>query len=112
MPAFYPKITLASGIHLKLAGGTLVSFAIAPPGAASGAASGIREVPVIDITYGKVVLVNTANDENDLQLKLGTTASTFASAAMPRWLSTWCPNTFRAETPGNRRRRSSSCLCP
>ncbi|MEX2091961.1 MAG: hypothetical protein WD971_04745 [Pirellulales bacterium] len=62
LPAFYPKLSLASGLHLKLAGGTLITL--------GPAAAGSNE-PTIDVGYGKVVLVNTSNDESGLKLTIG-----------------------------------------
>jgi len=63
MPAFYPELTLASGLHLKLAGGTLITL---------GLASADSSEPAIDVAFGKLVIVNTTNDENNLRLTVGT----------------------------------------
>jgi len=63
LPAFYPKLTLASGLHLKLAGGTLIAFG--PTSAISS------NEPSIEVAYGKLVIVNTTNDENKLRLTVG-----------------------------------------
>jgi hypothetical protein len=60
LPAFHPKLTLTSGLHLKLAGGTLVTLRDAPGG-----------VPHLDVAYGRVVIVNTASSENGVQLTMG-----------------------------------------
>ncbi len=62
LPAFYPKLALASGLHVKLAGGTLISL---------GAAAADSNEPAIDVVYGKAVLVNTSNDETALKLSIG-----------------------------------------
>jgi hypothetical protein len=62
LPAFYPKLSLASGLHLKLAGGTLITL--------GPAAAGSNE-PAIDVGYGKLVLVNTSSDESGLKLTIG-----------------------------------------
>lgn len=62
LPAFYPKLTLASGLHLKLAGGTLITL---------GLASADSSDPAIDVAFGKVVIVNTTNDDNKLRLTVG-----------------------------------------
>jgi hypothetical protein len=62
LPAFYPKLSLASGLHLKLAGGSLITL--------GQAAAGTNE-PAIDVAYGKVVIVNTANDSSGLKLTIG-----------------------------------------
>ena len=62
LPAFYPKLTLASGLHLKLTGGTLITL---------GFASDDAGEPAIDLEFGKLVIVNTTNDENKLRLTVG-----------------------------------------
>ena len=62
LPAFYPKLTLASGLHLKLAGGTQIAL---------DSASTDSNEPVIDVAFGKLVIVNTTNDENKLRLTVG-----------------------------------------
>jgi hypothetical protein len=63
LPAFYPKLTLTSGLHLKLAGGTLIGLDFASADSSN---------PAIDVAFGKLVIVNTTNDENNLRLTLGT----------------------------------------
>lgn len=62
LPAFFPKLTLASGLHLKLVGGSMITFGPEPAGAT---------VPSIIVDYGKVVLVNTTNGETALKLTIG-----------------------------------------
>lgn len=62
LPGFYPKLSLASGLHLKLAGGSLITFGQAAVGS---------NVPAIDVAYGKVVIVNTANNASGLKLTIG-----------------------------------------
>ncbi len=62
LPAFYPKLTLASGLHLKLAGGTMITLGPAVPGS---------DEPSIDVAYGKLVVTNTANNESGIQLTIG-----------------------------------------
>jgi hypothetical protein len=62
LPAFYPKLTLSSGLHLKLAGGTRITLS---------AASADSNEPAIDVAFGKLVIVNTTNDENKLRLTVG-----------------------------------------
>lgn len=62
LPAFYPKLALASGLHVKLSGGSLITL--------GPSAAGSNE-PAIDVGYGKVVFVNTSNAESGLQLSIG-----------------------------------------
>lgn len=73
MPAFYPRITLSSGLHLKLAGGTQVSLEAAPMTASGDASDTSVGVPDLKVAYGRVVLVNTANEENQVTLSIGET---------------------------------------
>lgn len=61
LPAFFPKLTLASGLHVKLVGGTMVT--IGPQ------AAGANE-PSITLDYGKAVLVNTTNGESAVKLTI------------------------------------------
>jgi hypothetical protein len=66
LPAFFPKLTLASGLHVKLVGGTMIAL---------GPAAADSNEPAINVEYGKVVIVNTANDESGLKLTIaGATA--------------------------------------
>jgi hypothetical protein len=62
LPAFFPKLALASGLHLKLVGGTAISF--------SSSTDAANE-PSFDVHYGKLVIVNTTNDENSFKLSIG-----------------------------------------
>jgi hypothetical protein len=62
LPAFYPKLALASGLHVKLAGGTMIVLGETTNGSGE---------PSIDVAYGKAVVVNTSNDQNGLQLSIG-----------------------------------------
>ncbi len=97
MPAFYPKLTLASGLHLKLAGGTQISL---------GVASADSNDPAIDVAFGKLVIVNTTNNENKLRLTVGKEVAsvqlglgaTIAVDVQPRY------------APGNDPRKSPSPL--
>jgi hypothetical protein len=66
LPAFFPKLSLASGLHLKLVGGTMITF--------GPQTSGLDGLP-IDVVYGKLVIVNTANDENKVRLTIGRDSS-------------------------------------
>jgi hypothetical protein len=70
LPAFHPRITLASGIQMKLSGGTEVGFdtADALPKADSATP---HSLTTIDVIFGRVVLQNTSNVENALDVKVG-----------------------------------------
>lgn len=62
LPAFYPKLALASGLHVKMAGGSLITL---------GPSAAESNEPAIDLAYGKVVIVNTSNAESGLKLSIG-----------------------------------------
>lgn len=62
LPAFFPKLAFASGLHVKLAGGSLITL---------GPSAADSNEPAIDVAYGKVVFVNTSNAENGLKLSIG-----------------------------------------
>jgi hypothetical protein len=74
LPAFHPRITLSSGVQLKLAGGTEVSLGSAGNATKEDIASH-RAVPELEVVFGRVVIVNTANAENMVQLKIGATSA-------------------------------------
>jgi hypothetical protein len=74
LPAFHPRVTLSSGVQLKLSGGTEVSLGTAGSVTKEDIALH-RAVPEIDVIFGRVVIVNTANNENTLQLNIGSTTA-------------------------------------
>jgi hypothetical protein len=65
LPAFHPKLSLATGLFVKLGSGTLL---ILGESSASG-------TPEFDLAYGRVVIVNTANNDNKIRFKLGQTSA-------------------------------------
>jgi hypothetical protein len=73
LPAFSPRITLASGIQMKLSGGTEVGFDTADASKADSTAP--RSLTTIDVVFGRVVLQNTTNVENSLDLKVGSSTA-------------------------------------
>lgn len=74
LPTFRPRITLASGVSLELVGGTLVKLATTDT-ADEGSFSADSRVPVVEIVYGRVVLVNVMPaEESHVRLALGATA--------------------------------------
>ena len=62
LPAFFPKLTMASGLHVKLVGGTMITIGPETAGATE---------PSITVDYGKAVFVNTANGASALKLNVG-----------------------------------------
>jgi hypothetical protein len=71
LPEFRPTITLSSGLHANLAGGTQVVMSLGESVVGPGTQIGSREIPVIDVLYGRVILINTSNETNQVRLKLG-----------------------------------------
>jgi hypothetical protein len=66
LPEFRPKVALASGIHLDISGGTAVIMGAAAEGSAAD--------PAIEVVYGRIVLVNPTNNDQQVRLKLGPNA--------------------------------------
>jgi len=62
LPAFYPKLAFASGLHVKMAGGSLITL---------GPSMTDSNEPAIAVAYGKVVFVNTSNVESGMQVSIG-----------------------------------------
>jgi hypothetical protein len=71
LPEFRPKITLASGLHLDLSGGTLITLGAGDATPPEGLPAAEADVPAIEVVYGRVVLINTANAERPVRLRLG-----------------------------------------
>jgi hypothetical protein len=75
LPAFRPKITLASGVHVDLSGGTEIVVRTAEAAEANGLPGANTGTPALEVTYGRIVLINTANEDNQVVLKLGPTVA-------------------------------------
>ena len=73
LPEFRPRITLANGVSVDLSGGTLAMVKTADVVPAKGLPVGDPRTPAIEILYGRIVLLNTAVDEQRLRLTTGTT---------------------------------------
>jgi hypothetical protein len=71
LPEFRPKITLASGVVLDLSGGTQVVMMTADMERAAGLEVASADVPLIDVLYGRIILINTSGDENLVRVKAG-----------------------------------------
>jgi hypothetical protein len=65
LPEFRPMIALANGVHMDVLGGTQVTL---------DAAESV-ELPTIKVAYGRIVLINTLNEERSLQLVMGPTTA-------------------------------------
>lgn len=75
LPAFRPKVTLASGVHVDLSGGTQIVVRTADAAEASGLPGASTSTPALELIYGRIVLINTANEDNQVVLKLGPTVA-------------------------------------
>lgn len=74
LPEFRPIVSLVNGIHMDLAGGTVVTLGAANDAAAGAAIAPTHAgLPTIDLMYGRIVLINTSNDEQPVHLVLGST---------------------------------------
>jgi hypothetical protein len=71
LPEFRPKITLASGIHLDISGGTQVSVRTAGEMQADGLRASDANSPAMQVIYGRVILINTAMEENQIRVAAG-----------------------------------------
>jgi hypothetical protein len=75
LPEFRPKISLASGVQGDVSGGSLIELKTADRVVAEGLPAGGGNVPAIEVVYGRVVLINTAAEEQPLRLTLGTSTA-------------------------------------
>jgi hypothetical protein len=103
LPAFHPRITLASGIQLKLSGGTELLLSAADP-SSIGTATSKNAIPAIDVIYGHVVFVNTASIDNPIGLSVGGTTGTIRLAPN----ATFAVEVLRSYVPGRDPRQSPS----
>lgn len=71
LPEFRPKIAMVSGLQLDLSGGTQVLIVgDAEPKADALSAAAVPQIPTIELVYGRIVLINAANSETRVRLKL------------------------------------------
>ena len=71
LPEFRPKITLASGVHVDVSGGTQVTMRTADELPAEGLPTAGAAEPALDIHYGRVIMINTSGEEQPVRLALG-----------------------------------------
>jgi hypothetical protein len=74
LPEFRPKITLASGVHLDITGGTQVAMRSGDQAQADGLPALDANVPAIELFYGRIILINTSSAEQTVRVRLGPTA--------------------------------------
>jgi hypothetical protein len=104
LPQFRPKILLTSGVSLDVSGGTQLVMRTAGEAPAGSLPAADASVPVIELIYGRIVLVNTAADESQVRLKLGPAV---ADARLAR-NSTLGVEVVRQYVPGNDPRKTPS----
>jgi hypothetical protein len=75
LPEFRPKIALLSGLHLDLSGGTQVVMGAAGEGAAGALAAVAPTAPGVEVVYGRIVLINPTNGDNEVRLIAGPSVS-------------------------------------
>jgi len=71
LPEFRPKITLMSGLHMDISGGTQVVTQSASQLQADGLATPAADMPAVEVMYGRVILINTSNAPNQVRLVVG-----------------------------------------
>jgi hypothetical protein len=86
LPEFRPKITLASGVHIDVSGSTQLILDIAgaqhaggeadaagSENAMAGDASAVEPagVPLLEVLYGRIILINTSNEDTLVRMKIG-----------------------------------------
>jgi hypothetical protein len=106
LPAFRPKITLTSGVHVDLSGGTQIVVRTAEAAEANSLPGANTSTPALEVVYGRIVLVNTANEDNQVVLKLG---PTIAAARLARG-ATLAVEVERTYVPGRDPRTSPAPL--
>jgi hypothetical protein len=73
LPQFRPKVLLNSGASLDVSGGTQLVMRAAVDEPAGSLPAADASMPLVEIVYGRIILVNTAADEGRIRLKLGPT---------------------------------------
>lgn len=104
LPEFRPKISLSSGVSLDLSGGTQVILETANAVEVPGLPPASAEEPLINVLYGRIVLINTSNEESRVRLQAGATLGEVRLARN----STLGVEVERPYTPGNDPRTTPS----
>jgi hypothetical protein len=104
LPEFRPTITLSSGVHLNLAGGTQVEMSLGESAGGPGTQIGSREIAVVEVLYGRIILINTSNEDTQVRLKAGP----YAGDAQLERNATLAVEVERMFVPGNDPRQTAS----
>jgi hypothetical protein len=102
LPQFRPKILLTSGLSLDVSGGTQLIMRTAEETPSGSLPAADASVPLIEVIYGRIVLVNTAADESPLRLQVG---SAVGEARLAR-NATLGVEVERQHVPGNDPRKT------
>jgi hypothetical protein len=102
LPEFRPKITLVSGLHMDMSGGTQVITQSAGQLPAEGLPAPSADTPAVEVMYGRVILINTSNAPNQVRLVTG---SSVGDARLAR-NATLAIEVERQYVPGNDPRQS------
>jgi hypothetical protein len=73
LPEFRPKVTLVSGLHMDISGGTQIAIRTGDEMQADGLPAIGADEPTLEVVYGRIVLINTSMAENRVRLRLGST---------------------------------------
>jgi hypothetical protein len=71
LPEFRPKVTLASGVHMDISGGSQIVMAAADEVDGAGLAAVDADVAALEVVYGRIILINTSMNESRVRLKIG-----------------------------------------
>ena len=102
LPEFRPGITLTSGLHMDISGGTQASMRTANEVAGDSFPEGTADVPAVEVVYGRIILINTSGGETRVRLVLG---SSVGEARLAR-NATLAVEVERQHVPGNDPRKS------
>jgi hypothetical protein len=102
LPEFRPEVTLINGVHVGISGGTQVVVRTAGDEPAEKLPAANPNVPLIEVVYGRVILLNTSNEENLVRLQLG---PSFADARLAQ-SATLAIEVERQYVPGSEPRKS------
>lgn len=104
LPEFRPNVTLANGVHMDLSGGTMVGLDAVAGGTEVPATEAVS--PSVEIVYGRVVLINTSNEDRTVRLVLGPTTGEAKLAQN----ATLAIDVERKYVPGNDPRKAPAPL--
>jgi hypothetical protein len=74
LPEFRPKVALLSGLHLDISGGTQII--VGADTAAAAEPAGGSDIPIVEVIYGRVILINPTKSENPVRVRIGPTEAT------------------------------------